>query len=170
MKSKTYTQSKRTLDLSQSSKFCRAGVKQTDLQNLKKKWNNLLFNGWKDFEHLRKWNFCKTLFFSLWKLFLQLLYIILIKWVNFSFPPTETTVVILKFLSSLFSHISLKLYLGCKKVINLGQFTHEKTKQSFPFGDLFSSTVIFCIHAPLLSFFLSCGYKNWGTRLLQNRG
>ena len=63
------------------------------------------------------------------------------------FPPTETTVAVLKFLSSLYSYIFLKLYLGCLET------TYTcKNERSFSFWRPFFSN-IFCIHAPFLSFF-----------------
>ena len=56
------------------------------------------------------------------------------------------------------------------KNIVLGQFTHAKTKESFPFCDLFSRT-FFCIHVPLLSFVsYPTGDNKVVGRFFENRG
>ena len=73
----------------------------------------------------------------------------------------------LKFLSSLFSYISLKLYLGCKKSCSFGTIFHAKTKESFPLVVFFLKH--FCIHAPLLSFVsYPAGDKKVVIRFLEN--
>ena len=108
-----------------------------------------------DFENFKKWNFCKTKFsFPFFKeLFPQFIY---------------AELAILKFLRLLFLNISFKLYLGCK--VSCCSITHEKSKESFPFGDILSRT-FFAYMQPLTSFVSYPASDNKVViRFLENRG
>lgn len=109
--------------------------------------------------------FWMNFFFSLSKPLLEYYMIIPRKWANYFFLPTELAVAILKFLSSLFLYQSWKLYFECKKVAVLGRLTHAKTKESFPFPDLFPENFFAYMHLCSVFFGVICGDKiSWKQR------
>ena len=108
-----------------------------------------------DFKNLQKCNFCETKFFFSSRTSSTVYIQKLFRGDESSFfPPAETQIAILKFLSSLFSYISFKSYLGSNISCCSGLLLKRKVKNLFLLVTFFLGHSLHTCN-PLVTSFLS---------------